>query len=108
MPDTIATTKALGVGGASTQVNTVDSGFDAVLAFTWIVSGTHHINTRTFDDVAQDGTDGDMIGDHDLSPTAVTDVPHYVFYYDASSPLYAIHCARGSTRSTRPPPTRTG
>ena len=77
-------------GGASTMINTVNSGFDAILSFTPTATGTYYINARAFDNIAQDGTNGDMVGDYDLSLTDVTDVPHYVPYYDASSPLYAI------------------
>lgn len=74
-------------GGASTTINTVNSGFDAILTFTPTATGTYYVNARAFDNVAQDGSNGDMVGDYDLALTDVTDVPHYVPCYDASSPL---------------------
>ena len=77
-------------GGASTQINTVNSGFDAILSFTPTASGTYYVNARAFDNVPADGTNGDMVGDYDLALTDVSGQPRYVPYYDPASPLYAL------------------
>ncbi|MEZ0242052.1 MAG: matrixin family metalloprotease [Sphingomonas sp.] len=78
-------------GGADTVFNTANSGFDAVLTFTVTTSGTYYINARAFDNVAADGTDGDMVGDYGIQVEDVTGDPSlYTPYYDAGSPLYAI------------------
>ncbi len=80
-------------GGASTQVNQVNSGFDAVLSVDITVTGTYYINARAFDnDPTVGGATGEGIGDyelyvHELDPN---DPNVYHPYYDASSPLYAI------------------
>ena len=77
-------------GGASTQINTANSGFDAILGYTPTVSGTYFLNARAFDNLVQDGPDGDLIGDYTLSATDVTDLPRYEPYYDPESPLHSL------------------
>ncbi|HKX90575.1 MAG TPA: M10 family metallopeptidase C-terminal domain-containing protein, partial [Sphingopyxis sp.] len=70
-------------GGASTLINVVNSGFDAVLTFQAPVTGTYYVNARAFDN---------GVGDYALSVKAIN--PNgpgtYQPYYDTGSPLYAI------------------
>ncbi|HEU0099564.1 MAG TPA: M10 family metallopeptidase C-terminal domain-containing protein [Allosphingosinicella sp.] len=70
-------------GGASTLLNVVNSGFDAVLIFQPTATGTYYINARGF---------GNEIGDYALSVNLVNpNAPGaYHPYYDPSSPLNAI------------------
>jgi Ca2+-binding RTX toxin-like protein len=80
-------------GGASTLINNVNSGFDAVLNFTALTSGTYYVNARAFDnDPNVGGTTGEGIGDYELYVAEVdpNDPDVYHAYYDDSSPLYAI------------------
>ncbi|HEX8469371.1 MAG TPA: M10 family metallopeptidase C-terminal domain-containing protein [Allosphingosinicella sp.] len=79
-------------GGASTLVNQVNSGFDAVLTFTVTTTGTYYINARAFDNNPADGTTGEGVGDYELYANEVDpNAPGtYHPYYDAGSPLYAI------------------
>jgi serralysin len=70
-------------GGASTLINTVNSGFDAILTFQASVTGTYYINARAF---------GNELGDYALSVKAVDPNGPGVYhpYYDSGSPLNAI------------------
>ncbi|HEY0043242.1 MAG TPA: M10 family metallopeptidase C-terminal domain-containing protein [Allosphingosinicella sp.] len=80
-------------GGASTTINMVNSGFDAVLTFSVETGGTYYINARAFDnDPAIGGSTGEGLGDYDLYVNEVdpNDPSVYHPYYDASSPLYAL------------------
>jgi Ca2+-binding RTX toxin-like protein len=80
-------------GGASTLINTVNSGFDAILSFTPTATGTYYVNARAFDnDPTVGGSTGEGLGDYALSVHEVdpNDPNVYHPYYDASSPLYAI------------------
>ncbi len=88
--DAAGTLIASADGGASTTINTANSGFDAILTFEATASGVYYVNARAFDNATQDGPDGDMIGDYALSARDVTDAPRYIPYYDAQSPLYAL------------------
>jgi hypothetical protein len=42
-------------GGASSQLNVANSGFDAILSYTPSTSGTYFINARAFDNATEDG-----------------------------------------------------
>ncbi|HEX8579958.1 MAG TPA: M10 family metallopeptidase C-terminal domain-containing protein [Allosphingosinicella sp.] len=80
-------------GGASTTVNMVNSGFDAVLTFTATTSGTYYINARAFDnDPTVGGATGEGLGDYELYAKEVdpNDPNVYHPYYEGTSPLYAI------------------
>ncbi|KQM30046.1 M10 family metallopeptidase C-terminal domain-containing protein [Sphingomonas sp. Leaf10] len=77
-------------GGASTTINTVNSGFDAILTYTPTRSGTYFVNARAFDNAPADGTTGDLIGDYSLSVSDVSGQPRYVPYYSVDNPLYSI------------------
>lgn len=77
-------------GGASTTINTVNSGFDAILTYTPTKSGTYFVNARAYDNTPADGTTGDLIGDYSVSVSDVTGQPRYVPYYSTDNPLYAI------------------
>ncbi|HTU12656.1 MAG TPA: M10 family metallopeptidase C-terminal domain-containing protein [Allosphingosinicella sp.] len=80
-------------GGASTVINNVNSGFDAVLTFTATVTGTYYVNARAFDnDPNIGGSTGESVGDYELYAKELdpNDPSVYHPYYDASSPLYAI------------------
>ncbi|MGJ3629133.1 matrixin family metalloprotease [Sphingomonas sp. MMS24-JH45] len=77
-------------GGASTTINTANSGFDAILTYTATTSGTYFVNARAFDNTPADGeTTGDLIGDYSVSASDVTGQPRYVPYKE-DSPLYSI------------------
>lgn len=80
-------------GGASTLINNVNSGFDAVLNFTPDADGVYYVNARAFDqDPTVGGTTGDGVGDYELYVNEVdpNDPNVYHAYYNDSSPLYAI------------------
>lgn len=80
-------------GGASTLINEVNSGFDAVLTFTATTSGTYYVNARAFDnDPTVGGATGEGLGDYELYVAEVDpDAPGvYHPYYEGTSPLYAI------------------
>lgn len=77
-------------GGASTTINTVNSGFDAILTYTATRTGTYFVNARAFDNTPADGATGDMIGDYSLSVSDVSGQPRYVPYYGTDNPLYSI------------------
>ncbi len=78
-------------GGADTVLNNGNSGFDALLTYTATASGTYYVNARAFDNLPDDGTDGDMIGDYGLYAKDVTDDPSiFQPYYGPDSPLLAI------------------
>ena len=77
-------------GGASTQINTANSGFDAILTFTPKQAGTYFVNARAFDNLTQDGPDGDLVGDYSLTATDVTGTPQYIPYYNVDSPLHSL------------------
>ena len=78
-------------GGASSQLNVANSGFDAILSYTPSTSGTYFINARAFDNATEDGPNGDLIGDYRLTATDVTDTPRYEAYYDVeTSPLHLL------------------
>jgi serralysin len=78
-------------GGSDTVLNGANSGFDALLTFTATTTGTYFVNARAFDNLPDDGDDGDMIGDYGLYAEDVTgDESLYTPYYSPDSPLYAI------------------
>jgi serralysin len=80
-------------GGASTLINTVNSGFDAILTFQATVTGTYYVNARAFDnDPTVGGSTGEGLGGYELTVREVdpNDPNVYHPYYDASSPLYAF------------------
>jgi Ca2+-binding RTX toxin-like protein len=78
-------------GGASSQLNVANSGFDAILSYTPSTSGTYFINARAFDNATEDGPNGDLVGDYRLTATDVTDLPRYEAYYDVeTSPLHSL------------------
>ena len=71
-------------GGASTLINVVNSGFDAILTFQAAATGTYYINARAFDN--------NGLGDYALSVKVVDpNAPGaYTPYYDPDSPLHAF------------------
>ena len=78
-------------GGSDTVLNGANSGFDALLTFTATTTGTYFVNARAFDNLPDDGDDGDMVGDYGLYAEDVTgDESLYTPYYSPDSPLYAI------------------
>ena len=68
------------------------SGLDALLTFEAEESGTYYVNARAFDNVAEDGTNGDLVGDYELFAREVdpNDPSVYRPYYDTDSPLYSM------------------
>ncbi len=79
------------------------SGLDALLTFTPDTTGTYYINARGFDEDSTNGTTGDAVGDYELFVTDVTDLPHYVAYYDLDSPLHSIDWGTQVDRTSRNP-----
>jgi len=77
-------------GGASTLLNTVNSGFDTILTYTATRTGTYYVNARAFDNTPADGTNGDLVGDYSILVSDVSGQPRYVPYYGADNPLYSI------------------
>ena len=75
-----------GDGGAATQLNNFNSGFDVLLNFTAEASGTYYINARAYDEVKEDGDFGDSVGDYELFGRVSTYTP----YYDLGSPLHSL------------------
>jgi serralysin len=71
-------------GGASSLINVVNSGFDAILTFQAATTGTYYINARGFDNSG--------LGDYALAVNLVNpNAPGvYTPYYDTGSPLYAF------------------
>ncbi|HYG47900.1 MAG TPA: M10 family metallopeptidase C-terminal domain-containing protein [Allosphingosinicella sp.] len=71
-------------GGASTLINVVNSGFDAILTFQAASTGTYYINARAFDNGG--------LGDYALSVSLVDPTAPGVYtpYYDSGSPLHAF------------------
>jgi serralysin len=79
------------------------SGLDALLTFTPDTTGTYFINARAFDQDGTNGTTGDAVGDYELFVNDVTDLPHYVAYYDVDSPLHSIDWGTQVDRTSRNP-----
>ena len=73
-------------GGAATQLNTFNSGFDVLLAFTAPEDGTYYVNARAFDNFPEDGDTGDQVGDYEVFARPLLYTP----YYDLESPLHSI------------------
>jgi len=76
-------------GGATTPMNEANSGFDVLTTFTPGASGTYYINARAYDNIAEDGGNGDLVGDYELFINPAP-ADAYQPYYDTDSPLYAI------------------
>jgi serralysin len=76
-------------GGASTPLNTVNSGFDVLFTFTPETSGTYYLNARAFGNIPEGGTDGDLVGDYELFVNPAP-ADAYKPCYTPDSPLYAI------------------
>jgi Ca2+-binding RTX toxin-like protein len=90
-------------GGASTTINTANSGLDAILTYTATKMGTYFVNARAFDNAPADGADGDLIGDYEVSVANITGQPVYAPYYAPSSPLYALDWGTQVDGTTRNP-----
>lgn len=78
------------------------SGLDALLTYTADHTGTYFINARAYDNVAQDGPDGDMVGDYELFAREA-DGYSYRPFYSPDSPLYAIDWGTQVDGSSRNP-----
>jgi hypothetical protein len=65
------------------------SGLDALLTFVAETSGTYYINYRAYDNVPEDGTTGDVVGDYEYF-VREADANAYRPYYDTGSPLYSL------------------
>jgi Ca2+-binding RTX toxin-like protein len=90
-------------GGATTALNTINSGFDALLTYVVETSGTYYVNARAFDNVAEDGTGGDLVGDYEIFANDVTGQEVYTPYYTPDSPLYALDWGSQVDGTTRNP-----
>ncbi len=91
------------VGAADGGGPNTPEGLDALLTFTAQTSGTYYINARAFDQDGTNGTTGDGVGDYELFVNDVTGQPHYVPYYDISSPLNSIDWGTQVDRTSRNP-----
>ncbi len=78
------------------------SGLDALLTFTAEHTGTYFINARGFDNVEQDGPNGDSVGDYEVFAREA-DGFSYKPYYKPDSPLYAIDWGSQIDGSSRNP-----
>lgn len=78
------------------------SGLDALLTYTADHTGTYYINARGFDNVAEDGPNGDTVGDYEVF-ARVAPPGGYQPYYDVDSPLYAIDWGTQLDNSSRNP-----
>ncbi|HZG10145.1 MAG TPA: M10 family metallopeptidase C-terminal domain-containing protein [Allosphingosinicella sp.] len=65
------------------------SGLDALLTYTALTSGTYYINFRAYDNVAEDGPNGDLVGDYEYF-VREADSSAYKPYYGTDNPLYAL------------------
>jgi len=90
-------------GGANTTLNTVNSGFDAVLTFTPTTSGTYFVNARAFDQDPINGTTGDFVGDYEVFATQADPRTAYKPLYTLDSPLHAIDWGSQVDRTVRNP-----
>lgn len=78
------------------------SGLDALLTYTADHTGTYYINARAFDNVAQDGPNGDLVGDYELFARPA-DPNGYHPHYTPDSPLYSIDWGTQVDDTTRNP-----
>jgi serralysin len=79
-------------GGASTTLNTLNSGFDALLTFEATQTGTFYIKAQAFDNDPIDGTNGEGVGDYELFARTVApnDTITYRPFYSPDSPLHSL------------------
>lgn len=88
-------------GGANTP-----SGLDALLTYQATYSGTFYINARAYDEVAQNGTGGDFVGDYEVfvqKVDYVDDPLAYKPFYSPDSPLHSIDWGSQLDRTVRNP-----
>lgn len=90
-------------GGASTTLNNVNSGFDALLSFTAPTSGTYFLNARAFDQDPTNGTGGDGVGDYEIFARTADPATAYHARYSIDSPLHAIDWGTQIDRTSRNP-----
>jgi len=90
-------------GGASTQLNAANSGFDALLSFTATTSGTYFVNARAFDQDATNGTGGDFVGDYEVFARTGDPRTAYQPLYTIDSPLHSIDWGSQFPRTSRNP-----
>ncbi|HEY0147816.1 MAG TPA: M10 family metallopeptidase C-terminal domain-containing protein [Allosphingosinicella sp.] len=65
------------------------SGLDALLTFEAKATGTYFINFRAFDQVPENGTGGELVGDYEYF-VREADEGAYAPFYDVDSPLYSL------------------
>jgi Ca2+-binding RTX toxin-like protein len=94
---------AVADGGASTALNSVNSGFDALLTFTVTTSGTYYINAHAFDQDSTNGTGGDGVGDYELFARTADPRTAYHPLYPLDSPLNSIDWGTQVDRTSRNP-----
>ncbi|HVI33093.1 M10 family metallopeptidase C-terminal domain-containing protein [Phenylobacterium sp.] len=90
-------------GGASTTLNQLNSGFDAVLTFTATADGTYYVNARAFDQDATNGTGGDFVGDYEVFVAQADPRTAYKPLYTLDSPLHSIDWGSQVDRTSRNP-----
>lgn len=90
-------------GGANTQLNALNSGFDAILSFTATASGTYFVNARAFDQDPANGTGGDFVGDYEVFARTADPRTAYEPLYTIDSPLHSIDWGSQFPRTSRNP-----
>jgi serralysin len=97
--------KLVGVsdGGANTTLNTLNSGFDAVLSYTATADGVFYVNARAFDEVPANGANGDFAGDYEVFATTADPRTAYKPLYSIDSPLHSIDWGSQVDRTVRNP-----
>ncbi len=90
-------------GGATTQLNTINSGFDALLSFTAPADGVYFLNARAFDQDPTNGANGDGVGDYEIFARTADPASAYHARYDIDSPLHSIDWGTQVDRTSRNP-----
>lgn len=95
-------------GGASTAINGVNSGFDALMTFTAPADGVYFINARAFDQDPTNGTTGDGVGDYEIFAQVGDPRTAYHARYDIDSPLHSIDWGTQVDGTSRQPDGQNG
>lgn len=90
-------------GGASSTLNAANSGFDAMLTFTAPTDGIYYVNARSFDQDPTNGSNGDSVGDYELSARLGDPRAAYKPLYSIDSPLHSIDWGTQVDRTVRNP-----
>jgi len=81
-------------------------GLDALLTYQATYTGTYYVNARAFDQVAENGMNGDAVGDYEVFVQKInyTEDPYaYKPFYSPDSPLHSIDWGTQIDRTSRNP-----